>query len=561
MCDKSMKAKRIYRYAGMALLFLLACGGYAAAQDAADIALPEVTTEVSGEAPAAGEDAVPDFTSVLPADEGSVPLPELPGYDPAIELPDTTDAQNWAETDKDVFVEGMLGGGYPSFFTGNFSIYRTHGSSPFLLKFGHESVNGYGRKALSTGFYDSATTVGGSKTFFSDGTIWNLSGTYDRNDRGLQSISRAFENMTQQTLGGSVSAHTSVSDSIAVDFNVDPSWYNRYGGEFSDAAVTITKAETGASMISMSPRLAGTWKKYGFEIGISGMYTLQNNVGSNSVITGYKGNLTDQATHRGEYGLGVSWANEYIKVFERASMVVGTVIGDNKLLVPFTVGAALSLPLSSRDLTFSAEAGMDSYQPQYRDLEKKYAFTNLCFIPGETTDWYSKAELSIPAGSMITLSGTAEYRSTARENGEWVPVYSVLSPAGLYGYAQAERTIAATTAAVSMNIGVLTAGIDWKAHWKDVPVLEYEHTVGVRAAVQSSDASLGGDVSVKFFIDDSADDVPDLGLYGYCRMTNALRLAVNGDDILKLLSGETRVYAGKYVRRSGSATILVKFFF
>ena len=58
-----------------------------------------------------------------------------------------------------------------------------------------------------------------------------------------------------------------------------------------------------------------------------------------------------------------------------------------------------------------------------------------------------------------------------------------------------------------------------------------------------------------------SDYVPEIDLSFFYRLTPSVRLAISADDVVKLVSGTQRVYAGNYISRSGSATVLVKFFF
>jgi hypothetical protein len=61
--------------------------------------------------------------------------------------------------------------------------------------------------------------------------------------------------------------------------------------------------------------------------------------------------------------------------------------------------------------------------------------------------------------------------------------------------------------------------------------------------------------------DSNADIIPIIDMSAFFRLTQAVRLAVSVEDIVKLISGDSRTYAGDYIDRSGSASILVKFFF
>ena len=96
------------------------------AQNAQSIELPEVTTVISGESEKAGQDTLPDFSDVLKLPDGSGGVePVLP----EVETFENTDIAfgKTKPVEKSVYAEGLIGGGYPAFFTGNISVARTTG--------------------------------------------------------------------------------------------------------------------------------------------------------------------------------------------------------------------------------------------------------------------------------------------------------------------------------------------------------------------------------------------------------------------------------------------------
>ena len=52
-------------------------------------------------------------------------------------------------------------------------------------------------------------------------------------------------------------------------------------------------------------------------------------------------------------------------------------------------------------------------------------------------------------------------------------------------------------------------------------------------------------------------ETPVVNAEGFVRITPSVRAIVSLNDIVKLYKGETRVYAGKYASRGGSATVLL----
>ena len=161
-----MKMKEINTklIASVALVSLLTAGSLFAQKDTSssseeNIVLPEVTTTVSGDSLTAGKDSLPDFTKILPSHEDGVGLlPQLPGVT-AVEIPEEPEAVLEAAPERAVYAQGLLGAGYPGYFIGDFSIYKSSGDDPFLLQFTHTQSNGYGQKLAGDGFFDTDTTM------------------------------------------------------------------------------------------------------------------------------------------------------------------------------------------------------------------------------------------------------------------------------------------------------------------------------------------------------------------------------------------------------------------
>ena len=119
---------------------------------AQNIELPEVTTVISGDAEKAEKDALPDFSDVLELPSGSGGVePELPGVESAGK-PEIA-ASPLPKSEKSVYAEGLIGGGYPMFFTGNISVFRSVGESPFRFNFEHNSALGYSNHSLIDNFF------------------------------------------------------------------------------------------------------------------------------------------------------------------------------------------------------------------------------------------------------------------------------------------------------------------------------------------------------------------------------------------------------------------------
>jgi hypothetical protein len=518
-----------------------------------DIMLPDVTTVVSGDALTAGKNTVPDFSEILPSvPDSKAVLPELPQA-AAGGNADTGETIIRKETENSVYAEGLAGGGFPGFFIGNFSVYRPSGADPFRISFNYESADGYARNAFTGGFYDRTAAITGSKTFTAKNAVYKFNGSYESLANGLQNQYPGFYDVTKQTVAGNADASWTLPNGFSIQSDANAEWYSRFAG-ITGPSAAADYAEK-AAVFSFTPSARFGWGAGGFSSYFSTAWYLQSDT-SESLSTG--------STNRASFGTGFGWKNEYVHVYGDADAVIGTELGDNPVVVPFTLGLSSSFVtgLSSRKMSLSTEGGLSSEQPLYADLEKKYTFSSLSFIPGETSDWYGKISADVPVKDALSFTTEAEYRQTALGNGIWEPDYK--DDSFLYGqyiFKQTDRSQLCTDAGVSFYKGILTLRGSWRAQWIYVPVLETPDTITISASVQGSDSRWSAGTEVCFFPDEDSDHMPELNFSGFYLLTKAVRLAVTADDVVKLITGQPRTYAGRYIARSGSAGFLIKFFF
>ena len=233
---------------------------------AEDIELPEVTTVISGETEKVGEEALPDFSDVLKLPVGSGDLePVLP----EVENGESRDiASGKAKpVEKSVYAEGLIGGGYPSFFTGNISVARTVGASPFNFSFEHESAAGYAKKSVTDGYSDRNTRLSVEKKYKKNQFEWGAFGSYKSVSDGLQGNVISNGNVTGllnsdlYSAGGDISYLFDNGFSIAAAADTD--FYNRY-------AETPCVQIISVGFFSVMPSLAFRWSGHGFDTGCTG---------------------------------------------------------------------------------------------------------------------------------------------------------------------------------------------------------------------------------------------------------------------------------------------------
>lgn len=512
---------------------------------AQNIELPDVTTVIDGETIKAGLDALPDFSDALIIDKGSGDVvPELPDVDAPADS-DLGNSKGSAE-EKSIFAEGLIGGGYPTMFLGDFSMFRTIGDSPFKLGFSYNSAVGYAGHSLTDGFNDRTTKLTLEKSYHKNQFSWGFNGNYQAVSNGLQNHIKGISSINQDVYAGTGNIAYKFDNGFSLGFDAGLNLYNRYADVTEGSFPVI-------SFLNLTPELLFKWQGNGFLVDFICNY----NFGTDTSNT-----ISDDNFHRGEFTLDFGWQNEFVNVYANAAAVVGNVINDNSVVVPFTIGIDAGIPVkfSDRKLTLSASGGIDSKLAQIYELENKYKFTALSFVPGEQSDWYGKLEMSVPVKDGFTGVLGVEYRQTAFDNVVYMPALNHISKYGTFDYSGSENQQFITELSLSYTYKLMTLTGAWKANWIDVPVLENENLVSVDVNIQSDKASWGADIYAGFGLNEKAS-VPVINLEGFVKVTSALRAVLSANDIIELFKNEQRIYAGDYITRGGNVCLLLKFSF
>lgn len=513
------------------------------------IELPDLTTVVSG-----GQDSddfapPPAFDDVLdiPYDSGDL-VPVLPDVSSGDES--NVVAAGGQTTQKDIYAQGEIGGGYPASFTGNFEIARLYGADPFKISFNHNSAAGFASHNLADCYKEGVTSIALEKDFIRKNIKWGLSGLYEDRGNGLQSKVESISAYNQDSVGLGGSLLWNLPKDFYLGFNVDSLFYFRFS-DFTKIAAPGAEVPgwiKNTSRVTVDPEFNIGWNHNGFDISFDAAYNLE---------------AWKEASNRGQLDLNFSWQNDKIKLFADAGLVFGNKIGDNTVIVPFEVGLEALLPVyfSDRKLNLALSGGLESNRQTTNELEKMYKFTGMQDLTSETTDWFGKLNLLVPLKSSFTGNISAGYRQTAFSNGCWTPDFSADKlTCGLYGFSVKNRFELFTDFSFTWKYKLFAATAKYHANWIDIPVLENKHTVSVCFALQSQKGLWGASLDTAYLLD-AADNKPVINLEAYVQASSAVRIVLSVNDMLKLLGAEERHYAGQYAANSGKAMLLVNFLF
>ena len=544
----NMKMKK-YIFSLCALAVFTAAGFAQDAAEESQIELPDLTTVVSGADRQIDFAPAPDFDDVLEPQYNSGDLvPVLPSASAGGEA-DVVNAANDA-MQKDIYAEGTIGGGYPASFIGDFEVSRLYGADPFKISFAHESASGFAGHNLADGYSNHSTLISVEKDFIRSKLRWGFAGRYEDLGNGLQSRVESIAANNQDSIGLSANFLWALPKDFELSFTAGSEFYYRFADitKSSNQDFEVPAWIKNTSRITADPELKISWLHNGFEISFDALYNME---------------AWNKVSNRGEFGLDFAWHNEKLKLYADAGVVVGNNIGNNNVVVPFSLGLETNLPVyfSDRELNLVVFGGLASNQNTTAQLEREYKFSGIENFASETSDWFGKATVLVPLKTSFTGTVAAGFNHTAFGNGVWVPDYSNAESlvSGLYTYSQKSRNEFYTDFAFTWKYKLFAATAKYHANWLEKPALENKHAISVNFALQSQKGLWGANLDTAYILDSS--DKPVISMEGYVQASSAVRICLSVNDMLKLLGAEERPYAGQYVANSGNASLFVKFLF
>lgn len=530
--------KKIFLYP----LCLFAAGLPVFAQESSEkIQLPEVTTVITAKDLIVPNDVLPDFEDVIEDQTGSGKInPVLPEIYDETENDEVANVQKPA--DKSIFAEGKIGGGYPLGIYGDFTIHHLNPKSPFQLSFLHDSAAGYSGTALSEGYNDSTTSFNLDKGFNFENLHTGVNFLYDNNKNGLQNKVENISDVNHNKIGTSADVMWNFTENFALSGNLGFNTYNRY---LDVTGTTIPSLWT----FNVSPSVALNWQNEHFSAGADLAYDFD---------------YEKSAVHRLSTGLDFGYKNQILNIFSDVHFVFGNALNDNIFIVPFNLGVEANFPVSfaTRNFKIFAKGGLDSKRYKLSDYEELYNFVAMDFTPSEVSDWYGILEVTVPVLYSFTGTAKAEYRYTAFGNKFYSPVFdSAYCTNGLYGFDSEERSILVTDIDLSYFYKLFTCNLQWHGNWFYTPVLEDPMSVKLSLSMESEESNWKGSLSAEMGINKDGVSIPIVDLSGFVKLSDSINLVASLNDMVNLFTGNKRIYAGQYIARGGSASVMIKFFF
>lgn len=539
------------------------------------IVLPDLTTVISTDDQTESALQLPPFEDVveLPKQTAGI-IPEIDVQEEIVEQETETQPVQIVEQSDKFTVQGAIGGGAPSLFTGDFSLTQPESINPFGIEFSHHSQNGFAFSPFSDGFYKKTTLVKMSKAITTEKIKSSFGASYDEIQNGLQNQTEYETSVNQDTIALNGDFKWNAGNGITVNAALNSDFYFRFEDLLLNAfSSTETGSESstqnagssapdwikGASTFSLGPKAGIAWeyltKKSGNKISLNFDVLYNLEVLASKYVTG------ERALNRADLRLGFCWNNDIISTKANVGTIFSNRLNSNPVSVPFTVGVAFNIPVyfSENRLFIELEGGMKSEQKTTSQLEKLYAFTALSNLTSESSDWYSHFKMTVPLKSAFSASAQVDYAKTAFENGVWEPVYNDENyVSGLYAYTQKSHELLSTLFSLDFNYKIFSISSALKSNWNDIPALESKHFITFKTGIVSPQQKVGFNIEGGWHLD-AEDSTPVVNSNFFVKINPAVTMQLTVSDLLKLTGNEKRIYAGKYISESGSICLSVKF--
>jgi hypothetical protein len=486
-----------------------------------DIVMPQVILQVE-------DVSVEKVDAQLPPEEEMLPpvrtIPalsegELAVGEPAIPAAAVeTEGPSRPANDRLLSSEVQVGSGTQNMILGSVSL-KTLGPDPrFSVQFHHETLDGFSGHAPGSGFNLRDDSLDGGLKFRLAGVDSDLAGSFKEDETGLQGFGQGF--------GAGNSSELTRAISGTASFSGTPADWLTLTAAASGGVDTLTlqgAASQSANGLRIAPAVSAEARFGAFKFGLSTRYWYRD----------------DSLLFGGEDQLHRLRADATVGIDLPATFVVQASGGwfwnsAGLSLFPFSLSVT-STPLEF--LTLSLEGG---YRVVPYDMHDVLS-TSALVLPGALVDdrgWYadSSAQLS------LTRDLAATVKATFMVHDEMPVGSTALDPTGLFPVTQTTGTELSTNAGLRWGITQafsLSAG--WVHQFRDRPFFTPIDAITAGLVALHPSGRFGGSFSVMAGpIADGTLQQPVLHLSGFWKIIDAVKLQIDGDDLLAPLMGGTR---------------------
>lgn len=484
---------------------------------------------------------LPDFSNFVKGSEKNENItPELP----------IESCEADKKSEKSVFSEIYVGGGYPFLVYGDCSVFGVKKGNPFKFSFKYDGANGYNGKSFNDNYSDRFIDLSFEKKFKNNNLKWDFLVEYNSISNGLQNQAENITENNQNLFMTHGNINYDFENGIFINGNLDLDIYNRYANSTDSLEAPDWIKKT--LIFNVNPAVTVGWAGYGFQAFIKTDYLMYYDIFNS---------LSGGNNNRCETLINFQWSNDIFTTYSNVGIILGNKLKGSSVFFPFNLGFNLTFPVTfaNRKVNVSAEGGLDSYYNSINDLETKYKFVTVPVIPEETSDWYCKINIDVPVKSSFTGNAYFEYRETAFDKGIWEPKFSDSNFInGLYAVREKNHKMLTTDFSLTYHHKLFSFSGGLHSNWLDVPVLKFIQTVRVNLSMQDENSKWGASLFGTYSLT-SLWTTPIINLDCFVQISPKVRFTAFIGDLIPVFNSKERDYGGKYIDRGFEAGVFLKF--
>ncbi|MBN1649479.1 MAG: hypothetical protein JW874_15680 [Spirochaetales bacterium] len=523
--------KRIVTTAVLAFTVFAGLFAQSTEPETPEIILPEVILELESLPGEESETLVPEETKLYePELEAELPDPqELEISDDLVDIPlmdmDTATAANA----NSFYAEGIIGLGLVNHFIGDLTLYKLGLAPRFRIHILHETLDGFQGNEAGTGFFKRTDLLDIQLSHKTEKFKAETSINYLEKETGLQEQGN-FYSRIQRFYDASTDFEFSMAGKLKFLTGADIGYLSM---DLTGATSDIVQEFTALPNIAMELR------------------------GENSFLKAdllfrhhqYFDNADDPLDDTLKFKLGGGW--EFKNGLSLSADAGVSWVLEDDIFFPFTVNIKGNFGNSG---SFKISGGFTDLIPRWLDLYKLNPYLYESGLAGREMNWFAKADTTFKLSAKLQAKIQVDFSSISNKN---IPDYDDFDAVtGLYGLTTVDGMF--LTAGVEAEYKynkIFTFTLGWKSQiLEDKDPFFPEHSLTFSSTISAPKENIGMSAKLLWWINEEVD-FPELALSAFYKITDGMRLVVEGQDVLAPLFEDGRILYGDYIEPGVILTI------
>lgn len=485
-----------------------------------DIVLPEVILQVADLVVENVEAELPEEADLFPP-EREAPLPEegeLTVEEPVMPLSAPSGIEeSLPATEPGLIAEGILGAGSLNHLYSSISLYQMGVEPRFKLKFLHETIDGFAGRDQGSGYNFREDYLWGGVKFEPGDLSLEYSGEFHDIEKGFQGKGN-FTSRIFRAGQGRIEAEYPLGERLWLLGNIQAGFFSRLlTGSGAQESTEILAAPELSLELRLEKGLLGLSSRYKY----GSLVDNDESVVTRLELEGYFG-VDFQPQLRVEGSGGWFWSEALGNLF------------------PFDLnlsGALFDI------LSFRLSGGYHIEHIDYRLIFEDYDLVETPESLSDNHGWYSDLNLSFSLSPQLSLlgGGNLSWNSAMADPDE---VSGIDALSGLFPFRQVDADRFSSRIGLRWHpLSVLGLSANWEMEWRDHPGFTPQYKIRLEAEIKERLGKWGGNGYLRQQDWPGSQlplQLPLMGISGFYKLSGAIKLILEIEDILALFQNDPR---------------------